>query len=80
MIQAVRKRVRVQAGGIVAVQDTSLPEGAEAEVIVLLTETAEGEVSEELPPLESMFGAAKGVFNTPEEVDQYIRNLRDEWD
>jgi len=80
MVQALRKHVRIQAGGVVAVQDASLPEGAEAEVIVLLTEASETEVAEELPPLESMVGAAKGLFSSPEEIDQYIRDLRDEWD
>jgi len=80
MIQAVRKRVRVQAGGIVAVQDASLPEGAEAEVIVLLAEAADADETEALPPLESMVGAAKGLFSSPEEIDQYIRDLREEWD
>ena len=80
MVQAIRKRVRVQAGGVVSVQDAGLPEGAEAEVIVLLGEAAESDDPEGLPSLESMFGAAKGVFRTPEEADAYLRELRDEWD
>lgn len=80
MVQAIKKRVRVQAGGVVSVQDASLPEGAEAEVIVLLSEAVEAERLEDLPSLESMVGAAKGLFSSPEEIDQYIRDLRDEWD
>ena len=38
MTLAIRKRVRVQRGGRVEIQDDALPEGAEAEVIVLLQE------------------------------------------
>lgn len=65
---------------MISVQDASLPEGVEAEVIVLWSEAAEADMSAELPPLESMFGAASGVFQTPDEADQYLRELRDEWD
>lgn len=80
MVQAIKKRVRIGAGGKVEIQDPALIEGAEAEVIVLLSEVAEAAPAEELPPLESMIGAARGLFNSPEEIDRYIRDLRDEWD
>ena len=42
MTQALRKRVRIQRGGRVEIQDDSLPEGAEAEVIVLLHQATGG--------------------------------------
>lgn len=77
MVQAIKKRVRVGAGGTIAVQDPALPEGAEAEVIVLLGEAVP---AKEVPPLASMLGAARGLFASPEEIDEYIRDLRDEWD
>ena len=59
-------------------QDASLPEGAEAEVIVLLDEA----VGDEPPPLSltEIVGSGKGLIASPEEIDQYIRDLRDEWD
>ncbi|MBE9166421.1 AbrB/MazE/SpoVT family DNA-binding domain-containing protein [Pleurocapsales cyanobacterium LEGE 06147] len=39
MIQAIRQRVRIQAGGRIEVVAPELHEGMEAEVIVLLPET-----------------------------------------
>ena len=101
MNKALRKRVRVQPGGRIELQDDALPAGTDAEVIVLLPETSgDGAPPDESPtppslddlptdaeldepprlPLTSMIGAAKGLFKTPEEVDAYIRALRDEWD
>lgn len=79
-MQAVKARVRVGAGGAIELRDPALPEGAEAEVIVLVDPTSEAATGKELLPLASMFGAARGTFRTPEEVDAYIRELRDEWD
>lgn len=80
MVQTITKRVRIGAGGTIAVQDASLPEGAEAEVIVRFGEQVEAGTSEELPPLASIVGSGKGGFSSVEEIDQYIRDLRDEWD
>lgn len=92
MVQAIRKRVRVGAGGVVEVRDPQLQEGSEAEVIVLLDEVLRPEAPETIAkapssqdepaplPLTEIIGSGKGLFATPEEVDQYIRDLRDEWD
>ncbi|HET6569119.1 MAG TPA: hypothetical protein VFG50_14225 [Rhodothermales bacterium] len=77
MVQAVRKRVTIKRGGIVEMQDPELPEGAEAEIIILLNSQPSGQ---DLPPLTELVGSAKGVFKSPEEIDAYIRDLRDEWD
>lgn len=76
MVQAIKKRVVVKPGGIVEVQDPDLPEGATAEVIVLLGEHAEAERAS----LAEMVGAARGVFDSVDEVDGYLRKLREEWD
>lgn len=35
---------------------------------------------DETRPLTSFIGAGKGSFATPEEVDRFIREERDEWD
>ncbi len=101
MPQALRKLVRVQPGGRIELQDDALPEGTDAEVIILLPETAgdgappdtppappslddlpaAAELDEPPPlPLTEIIGSGKGLFETPEEVDAYIRALRDEWD
>ncbi len=42
MVQALRKRARVQPGGRVEIQDDALPEGADADIILLLPEPAGG--------------------------------------
>ena len=39
-----------------------------------------GDRGESLPPLAEMIGKGAGLYQSPEEVDQHIRNLRDEWD
>ena len=31
------------------------------------------------PPLSSYIGAARGLYDSPQEVDDYIRKQRDEW-
>nr|WP_228350337.1 hypothetical protein [Rhodocaloribacter litoris] len=75
---SIRKRVRVQPGGVVSVQDASLPEGAEAEVIVRLGDTAEAEPPP--LPLAGIVGSGPRLFASPEQIDQHLRTLRDEWD
>lgn len=83
MVQALRKRVRIGAGGTIQVQSAELPEGSEAEVIVLLEEQASaGNETSERPtsPLATIIGSGSGGFGSVEEIDQYIRDLRDEWD
>ncbi len=63
-------------------------DGATAYTIVVALETAErtkhvtgsGDGGESLPPLAEMIGKGAGLYRSPEEVDQHIRNLRDEWD
>jgi len=80
MVQAIRKRVRVGAGGVVEVRDPQLQEGSEAEVIVLLDETAATPSAEDASALANIVGSGSGLFSSAEEIDQYIRDLRDEWD
>ena len=54
-------------------------------LVMVARKTAErvadsGDGSESLPPLAEMVGKGKGLYQSPKEVDQHIRNLRDEWD
>ena len=77
MVAAIRQQVTVQPGGVVEVRSPELTPGARAEVIVLV----EGDPA--LRPqrsLESFIGAGQGQFRSVEEVDSYIRELRDEWE
>ena len=74
MITATRQTVIVKPGGLIDIRDPQLPEGAVAEVIVLLTETPG-----EAPPLASLIGAARGSFATPEAVDEFLNRERDSW-
>jgi hypothetical protein len=77
-MHAIRRHVQIQAGGTVTLQDADLPEGAEAEVIVLVA--SEADEAAPLPPMTSMIGAAPGGFDTPADADAYVRSLRDEWE
>ena len=80
-MQAIKARVRVGAGGAIELRDPALPEGAEAEVIVLVGPTPEAEpTDEELPPLARIVGSGRGGFSSVEEIDRHLRDLRDEWD
>jgi hypothetical protein len=75
MVAAIRQQVTVQAGGLVEVRSPELQPGARAEVIVLVENGDRPRRS-----LESFIGAGKGGFGSAEEVDAYIRGLRDEWE
>jgi len=74
VITATRQTVIVKPGGKIDIHDPQLPDGAVAEVIVLLTETP-GEAL----PLASLIGAARGSFATPEDVDEFLNRERDSW-
>jgi len=85
MVRAVRKRVRVGKGGTIEVRDADLPEGADAEVIVLVSDLSADEALSHLTepspfPLTEIVGSGTGLFAHPDEVDRRIRTLRNEWD
>jgi hypothetical protein len=76
MLSGLRQKVIVQPGGIVELRSLELPAGATVEVIVLL----EPQPEESKKPLTSFIGAAKGNFDTPNEVERFIRQERDAWE
>jgi hypothetical protein len=82
MVAAIKQTVTVQAGGLVEVRSPSLPEGARAEVIVLLEDEATAPPPEPARPLNwgDFVGSGRGRFASAEEADAYVRGLRDEWD
>jgi hypothetical protein len=75
--EAMRTRVTVGKDGHIDVPRVDLPEGTEAEVVVVVKFAHE--VKETLSLLE-LRGMGKGVFGTPEEADAYLRAERDAWD
>ena len=74
MRQAIHRKVKIQKGGVIHFKDPALPTGGSAEVIVRFDD-----VKRILPPLRSFWGAGRGLFAGPEEVDDYIRNERESW-
>lgn len=71
MLNEIQQKVIVQPGGVVELQSPELPEGATVEIIVLLEPKPE-------TSLTRFIGAAKGNFANAAEVDQFIRQGRDE--
>ena len=77
-----RETVTVGPGGTVQVKSDHLRPGVEVEVMVVArTPASPPPTTEELArPLTSFIGSAKGNFKSVEEIDAYIRELRDEWE
>jgi hypothetical protein len=85
MVRAIKDRVTVGAGGRIEIARPDLPEGTQAEVIILVEEPAGTQpgasLDRNIRPLTSFIGKCRGTYgNTPEEADRYLRELRDEWD
>ena len=76
MLNAIREKVTVKAGGKIVIQSPELIEGTTAEVIVMVDPPGNP------PSLMSFFGVGKGkgAFKTAEEVDKFIRAERDAWE
>ena len=89
MATAIRQRVTVQPGGLVEVRSAELASrpGEQVEVLVVLpdppADAAPAPAPAAAPALRSLasfIGAGKGLFGSAQEVDTYIRGLRDKWD
>ena len=78
MVAAIKQRVTVQPGGVIEIRSPELTPGASAEVIILVDGAAPPAGGGR--PLVSFVGAGKGGFHSAEEIDAYVRELRDEWD
>jgi hypothetical protein len=75
MMRAIRTQSVVRPGGVVEVQSPELVPGATVDIIVLVDSQSRASRS-----LVDLIGAAKGVFASPQEVDEYIRRERDAWE
>ncbi|HYE19145.1 MAG TPA: hypothetical protein VEA69_11910 [Tepidisphaeraceae bacterium] len=80
MVAAIKQTVTVGPGGVVQVSSPELRVGARAEVIVLVDAPEDASPSTPGPGLSSFIGKGKGLFKSVEEVDQFIRSERDQWD
>jgi hypothetical protein len=80
MVAAIKQTVTVGPGGVVQVSSPELRVGARAEVIVLVESSEETSAQAPEPGLSSFIGKGKGLFKSVEEVDEFIRSERDQWD
>ena len=79
MVHAIRERVTVEAGGVIRLRRPELREGASAEVIVLVEDSAAAR-AESPRRMSDLFGKAKGSFASAQEADGFLRAERDAWD
>jgi hypothetical protein len=73
---AIQQETTVQPGGIIHIHSSELPEGARAQVIVLVDQQSRLA----FPTMRSLLGAAKGSFKSAAEVDAFISAERDAWE
>jgi hypothetical protein len=74
-MRAIRTQSVVRPGGVVEIHSAELAPGSTVEIIVLVDVPTKSPRS-----LVDLIGAAKGVFASPQEVDEFIRGERDAWD
>ncbi len=74
MVQAIKENVIIGAGGLIEIRCPDLPEGAAAEVIVVVESPESGP-----PPLTSLLGKAHSGYASGEEADAFLRAERDTW-
>jgi len=73
MIQALRQNVIVGPDGKIEIRSTGLKAGTRAEVIVLeQTDSTIGGQPASVP-LVSLIGSCKGMFETPQQADEFLR-------
>jgi hypothetical protein len=75
MVAAIKQQVTVQPGGVIEIRSPELKPGTSAEVIVLVEDQPSSQRT-----WASFIGSGRGQFKSVEEIDAYIRELRDEWD
>jgi hypothetical protein len=73
VVTALKQTVTVQQGGRIEIRSSELSEGSQAEVIILVEEV------KRTIPLASMIGKGEGSFDSPESVDDYLREESDSY-
>ena len=79
MVAAIKQHVTIQPGGVIEIRSPELTPGTSAEVIVLVEEQPATHPASQRT-WASFIGSGRGQFKSVEEIDAYIRELRDEWD
>ena len=80
MDQIIRRRVVVQPGGYIELNDAELQDGVEADVIVIVRQRG-GEVDGRQTALELLDRLpGSQLFKTSQEVDEYLRVERESWE
>jgi len=78
MEQVIRRRVVVQSGGHIELDDDALQGVAEADVIVIVHRDGSKEKQAAIDLLDTLPGSR--LFKTSSEADAYLRGERDSWD
>jgi hypothetical protein len=78
MMKALREKVVVGPGGLIEIRSPDIPPpGTPAEVVVIFEDSPS---AEPVPPLQSLIGAARGMFGSPSDADAYLERERDAWE
>ncbi len=77
MLNAIRKTVTIQSGGVIVIRQPELPPGAQAEVIVVL-DTAPQPPREPFDPAEFRAALAEAGYDTPEKIVELVRQVKRE--
>ncbi len=72
---AIQQDTTVQPGGIIHIHSDQLPDGARAQVIILLNEPPAASRT-----LSSFLGAGKGSVKSAAEIDAFLSAERDSWE
>jgi hypothetical protein len=76
-MKALWEKVVVGPDGVIQIRSPELPPpGTPAEVVVIYEERC----AEPVTPLPTLIGAARGMFLSPKEADDYLNKERDSWE
>lgn len=75
MVRAIKENVIIRSGGLIEIRHPDFPEGASAEVIVMIQAP-----ESDPPPLIGLLGKARSGYASGEEADAFLRAERDAWD
>lgn len=85
MTRPIRRKITIQRDGTLELHDPALREGDE---VIVHVESVGGDSAPDvpahpavvLPTMASIIGSGASVFDSADEANAFIRNLRDEWD
>ncbi|HNR33123.1 MAG TPA: hypothetical protein PKI11_19690 [Candidatus Hydrogenedentes bacterium] len=77
MKEALRRQVIIGKGGHIEIPPVDLPEGTEAELVLLVHLAGEYKRTSSIM---DMRGLLRGTYGTAREADAYLRAERDSWE